>query len=81
MKLTTVYYRLRELGEDLWYGPNRRYTLRAAPCRMGLHWPIRFHCDLWRGSYAPPEPGWACDFCGHERLPYRAPLWKHGLPW
>lgn len=63
-----------ELWDDLHY-PNRRLAARRFLCSIGLHWPITFG-RVSGGDYTPPEDGWACDMCGHERLPYRAPLWS-----
>jgi hypothetical protein len=65
------------LWGDLHY-PGRRRTLRNFLCELGLHWPITGG-EIWQGSYAPPEYGWSCDTCGHERYPYRAWTWRE--PW
>lgn len=72
--MKAIYWNLVELWDDLHY-PNRRRTLRAHLCAFGLHWPVSFWAC--RGGYSsPPEGGWACEMCGHERLPYRAWLWR-----
>lgn len=56
-------------------GP-REWRLRELLCEHGIHWPIRFSERAYGDGYNDPyEPGWACDFCGHCRAPYRWPLW------
>lgn len=70
-------WKLVELWGDLHY-PGRRYTLRNALCNFGLHYPITFW-DCAGGYDRPKEWGWACETCGHERLPYRAWLWSTPL--
>ena len=62
-----------ELWDDLHY-KGRWTSFRRFLCREGLHWPITFW-DTRGGSYGPPEANWACETCGHERLPYRASFW------
>lgn len=57
------------------------YTLRAARCGAGIHWPIQFQSMVSYSEYEPPEPGWACSTCGYERLPYRAVFWSGPLSW
>lgn len=70
----SLRWSLVELWDDLHY-PGRRQTLRRALCIAGLHWPVSFWAT--RGGYdSPPEFNWACEMCGHERLPYRAILWS-----
>lgn len=78
--------------EDLWHGltyrsgfeKNRRsrwaYALRSARCSAGVHWPISNQLEHG-GSWGPPEPCWGCEFCGHERLPYRAWFWTPRPRW
>lgn len=56
-----------------------RATLHRALCARGRHWPVRWSEYAYPGSHdppRPPEPGFACDWCGHERLPYRAWWWR-----
>lgn len=67
------------LWGDLHYRGRRR-ALRAFLCELGLHWPIKFTQGYYSGGYEPPEPGWECQWCGHERLPYRAIFWE-GWRW
>jgi hypothetical protein len=66
-------WKVVELWDDLHY-PGRRQTLRTHMCAFGLHWPISFG-DVGGGAYQPPDSGWSCEMCGHERLPYRAVWW------
>lgn len=61
---------------------NHRYALRSAIqsrlCAKGLHWPITWGEHAYPGSWdppAPPEPGFACEWCGEVRDPYRAWWW------
>lgn len=47
-------------------------------CTHNLHWPIKWSWSAYPGSWDPPEPpqaGFACDWCGHARDPYRAWWW------
>jgi hypothetical protein len=59
-------------------GTKRRlWEVRRWLCSHGLHWP-GWSDSATPMSYdppLPPEPGFACDWCGEERLPYRAVLW------
>jgi hypothetical protein len=73
--MSDLRWKLVEVWDDLHYPGSRRQALRRGLCSFGLHWPITY----WAcgGGYSgPPEYGWACEQCGHERLPYRAPLWR-----
>jgi hypothetical protein len=63
-----------ELWDDLHY-KGRLRTLRRHMCAFGLHHPITFW-GCGGGYSSPVEDGWACELCGHERLPYRAFLWR-----
>jgi hypothetical protein len=62
------------LWDDLHY-PHKRMALRRFACSLGLHWKITFW-DCGGSYFSPPDDGWACEQCGHERLPYRAFLWR-----
>lgn len=69
---------LNELPEALRRGELGRW-LRSWLCTNGFHWPIAWSDYAYPGSYdppEPPEPGFACAWCGHEQLPYRAWYWR-----
>ena len=55
------------------------YDFRGWLCGKGLHWPITWTDSAYPGSYdppEPPEPGWACEWCGYVREPYRWWWWE-----
>lgn len=74
-----IWWETVELWDDLHYSGRRWHAVRRWLCRLGLHWPIRY--GEIRPYYGPPEDGWSCDFCSHERLPYRAWLWRLQEKW
>lgn len=55
----------------------RRCHARHWLCEHGIHC-IKWSAYAYPGSQEPPEPpepGWACEYCGRVRDPYRALLW------
>lgn len=60
------------------------WALRSWLCAHGLHWPIRWSHAAYPASWeppCPPEPGWACEWCGDARYPYRAWWWHLEERW
>lgn len=52
-------------------------------CEHGVH-RVKWDETAYPGSYDPPEApeaGFACEWCGDERLPYRAVWWTFKERW